>query len=345
MIRTVLLPADIKEQFLAMQSASLEPLYYRLNPESFLNRVCRKLGWMNTARALDLRFDIPGHPDRLARVEAIWLSDKFTLPDFLLKALLDKMPCLRWVYWQRTGTDNLDLDYFSRRNIALSNTGNLVSHSVAEMNLACILSHAKRLPEHHAMQKSHEWRAVYCDAVTNQTAGIIGTGNIGRETARLCKALGMKVVAASRNPARFLDRTHPFDHVYHLNKDMDKLLNESDYIVIAVPLNETTRNLFGSALFRSMRGTAALINTARCEIVNQDELLQALTSNRIAAAYIDPPFNRQLYFWDRIYRTKNLYLTHNSSANYRHKPLDALIKFTQGIEQEDKTGDFPDRVI
>ena len=270
---------------------------------------------------------------------------EFTLPNYLLEVLLDKMPWLRWVYWQRAGTDNLDLDYFLPRKIALSNAGNLVSRCVAEMNLACILAHVKKLPEHYAMQHSRKWYIVYSNVIADQTVGIIGSGNIGRETARLCKALGMRIICASRNPSRIEKERHPFNDVYHLNEEMDKFLEEADYVVIAIPLNSATRNLFGEKQFQSMRNTAALINTARCEIVNEAELYRALDSNHIATAFIDPSFKRRIFFWDRIYRTKNLHLTHNSSAHYRNKSDNALVRFIQGIEQEAKTGDFPDRII
>ena len=65
----------------------------------------------------------------------------------------------------------------------------------------------------------------------------------------------------------------------------------------------------------------------------------------IAAAYLDVLFNRRLYFWDRIYRTKNLYITHYSAAHFRNKQQKALESFLCGLEHEAKTGTFPDRVV
>ena len=132
----------------------------------------------------------------------------WTVPSQQLEILLDRMPYLRWAYWQRAGTENMHCEIFKTRGIALSNSGSLVSRSVAEMNLACILAQAKRLPDHIQLQRRCRWKTLYCEDLSSQTVGIIGTGNIASETARLCRAIGMRVTAASRNPTRFQDTKH-----------------------------------------------------------------------------------------------------------------------------------------
>ena len=74
MIRTVLLPAEIKEQFSTLHTPELEPLYYRMHPDRLLYCVQRKLGWQNAGKVLNSRFEILSYPDRMEQVEAIWLS-------------------------------------------------------------------------------------------------------------------------------------------------------------------------------------------------------------------------------------------------------------------------------
>jgi phosphoglycerate dehydrogenase-like enzyme len=255
------------------------------------------------------------------------------------------MPNLRWVYWQRAGTENMHFELLKARGIALSNSGDLVSRSVAEMNLACIIAQAKKLPDHIQLQRRRRWKTLYCEDLGSQTVGIIGAGNIASQTARLCQALGMRVTAASRSPARFQGIKHPYDRIYHLHDELDVLLQEADYVVVAVPLNEETRNLIGMKQFKTMRSSATLINTARHQIVDESALCNALSSNLIAAAYLDVLFNRRLHFWDRIYRTKNLYITHYSAAHFRNRQRKALESFLYGLEHEAKTGTFPDRVV
>ena len=323
----------------------LNTLFYRQHPESLSNRLWRKLGRQDLQKALDARIEILPCSDSLKKVEAAWFAADFGLPTPMIETLINRMPSLRWVYCQRTGTDTLNTEFFKTKNIALSNTGNLVSLAVAEMNLACILAHAKKLPQHLLLQRRRRWQTLFCEEISTLTVGIVGSGNIGKATARLCRALGMRVTAASRNPARFENGAHPFHHIYHLDRELTTLLQEADYVVIAIPLTEATKHLFSDTQFHAMRETAVLINPARYEIVEESALFKALTHHHIAAAYLDVLINRRLFFWDKIYRTKNLYLTHYSSAHFRHKQEKALQSFLRGIEHEAQTGDFPDRVV
>lgn len=346
MVSTVLLPASAKQLVTGSQTKDLKSLYYQLHQESFSTRVKRKLGLLKVGKSLDRRFDLsPYSSASLNNVEAIWLSPEFGLSPQQLEILLDRMPSLHWVYWQRVGIENMHCELFKARGIVLSNSGDLVSQSVAEMNLACIIAQAKKLPDHIQLQRRHRWKSLYGEDLGSQTVGIIGTGNIASQTAKLCQALSMRVTAVSRSPTRFQGIKHPFDHIYHLYDELDVLLQEADYVVVAVPLNEETQNLIGMKQLKTMRSSATLINLARHKIVDEDALCNALSSNLIAAAYLDVLFNRRLYFWDRIYRTKNLYLTHNSSAHFRNKQQKALERFLYGLEHEARTGTFPDRVV
>lgn len=345
MIRTVLLPISVKPQLPDESMPGLNTLFYRQHPESLSNRLWRKLGRQNLQKALDARIEILPCDDSLNEVEAAWFAADFGLPSHLVEVMVNRMPSLRWIYWQRAGTDKLNTEFFKTKNIALSNAGSLVSRAVAEMNLACILAHAKKLPQHLLLQRRRRWQTLFCEEIGSQTVGIIGSGNIGWETARLCRALGMRVTAASRNPARFESEAHPFDHIYHLDNELAMLLRYADYVVIAIPLTEATRHLFGDTQFQAMRETAVLINSARYEIVEESALFNALTHHQIAAAYLDVLINRRIFFWDKIYRVNNLYLTHYSSAHFRHKEEKALQSFLRCIEHEAQTGDFPDRVV
>ena len=343
---TTLLPISVKPVITAAQATNLNPLYYRLHHDSLSTKVKRKLGILNASNSLDRRLELsPYRSANLNDVEAIGLTPDSGLSSQQMEILLDRMPNLRWVYWQRTGTENMHCELLKARGIALSNSGGLVSRSVAEMNLGCIIAQAKRLPDHIQLQRRRRWKTLYCEDLSSQTVGIIGTGNIASQTARLCHALSMRVTAASRNPTRFQDTKHTYDRIYHLHDELDILLHEADYVVVAVPLNEETRNLIGMKQFKAMRSSATLINTARHQIIDENALFNALSSNLIAAAYLDVLFDRRLYFWDRIYRTKHLYITHYSAAHFRNKQQKALQSFLHGLKQEAKTGTFPDRVV
>jgi len=261
-----------------------------------------------------------------------------------MECLLNRLPGLEWVYSQMAGYDHLDLEMFEKRGIMVSNNGDFSSRRVAEMALACIFAHAKRLQKHFAMQRKRKWQSLPCDDLHRQTVGIIGTGNIGREVAMLCRAIGMRVVGASRSPNRFGDDPSPYHRIVPLYGGLDSLLAESDHVVVAVPLNGQTRSLIGRNELNRMKWNSSLINISRSAIVDEIALCKALTEGRVGGAYIDPPSSLFSSLFSCIYRTPKLVFTHNSSANSPYVNKESYEQFIKGINNIIETGQPPNRV-
>lgn len=116
-------------------------------------------------------------------VRALYLSPSVDLSPDETAHLLGMLPGLRWAYSARTGTDHLALDLFRERGVTVSNVGDLNCRWVAEMNLACIVAQAKRLPEHVLARRLGRRRSCYCESLRELTVAIVGTGRIGQETA------------------------------------------------------------------------------------------------------------------------------------------------------------------
>ena len=304
----------------------------------------RKLGWRDAAQTLAWKFEIIEGQELLGETYAMWLSPAYIPPSEMV-CLLDLLPRLKWVYSQMTGTEHLDLGLFSERDVIVSNNGQLNSRRVAEMALADILGHAKRLPKHFALQSVRKWRLVPCDDLNSQTVGIIGTGNIGGALAKLCRAIGMYVIGASRDPKKFSEDPSPYHEVVRLNGELEKLLSQSDHVVITLPLNQETYGLIGRNLLRHIKRSSSLINMARGEIVHEDDLCEALSNGLLGAAYIDRPTNLPPPPSSRLYRTPNLVLTHYSSVNSARAFEEAFGQFIKGLKKVIETGEPPDRVI
>jgi D-2-hydroxyacid dehydrogenase (NADP+) len=122
-----------------------------------------------------------------------------------------------------------------------------------------------------------------CD--TTARVGIVGLGHIGREAARLAKAFGMRVLATRRSAkqvgqARYVDTMLPI-------KQLRRLLTESDFVVLSLPLTQETRQIIGEVELRSMKPTAYLINIARGSLIDEESLVRALEEKRIAGAGLD----------------------------------------------------------
>ena len=116
-----------------------------------------------------------------------------------------------------------------------------------------------------------------------QTLGIVGYGRIGHEVARRARAFGMRVIACSRTEKpndEFAERVDAMPQ-------FERLLREADFIVVAMPLSDSTRGLFNGAAFAKMKSNVVIVNVARGAIIDEIALYSALKSKRIAGAVID----------------------------------------------------------
>ena len=345
MVFTVLVPYNSKGNFLQIRFPDFQPVYYQPKDECLFQRVIRKLGLRDIRQTLEARLGIVEGNDLLGKTYALWLSPDLFLPASLMGYMLDQLPGLKWVYSQLTGTDHLDLEIFRERGVMVSNSGELNSRRTAEMALACVFAHCKRLPKHIAMEWACNGQSLPSHDLLRQTIGILGTGNVGKEAAKLCRAIGMHVVGASRDPIRFGDDPFPYHRVVRLDEDLGSLLAEADHVILALPLTPETRGLIGRNELRRMKPNASLINVARGAIVNDLELCKALYDGTIAAAYIDPPTRHSSPLFRRLCRAGNLVLTHNSAANSPHRQKEAFEQFIGGLREIMETGLPPNRVV
>jgi glycerate dehydrogenase len=206
------------------------------------------------------------------------------------KVLLDKPTLglakkLKLVCVAATGTNNVDLAAAAQRQIVVCNVRNYATASVVEHVLGLILCLNRNLPQYLQAVAQGEWQksAIFCmldypiRELAGQTIGIIGYGELGCAVAAMADHLGMQVLVAERRGAPVRPGRTPFEDV----------LSRADIISLHCPLTDDTRHLIGQAEFTRMRRNAILINTARGEIVNENELLTALQSGRIGGAAID----------------------------------------------------------
>lgn len=119
--------------------------------------------------------------------------------------------------------------------------------------------------------------------VRDRTVGIIGYGHIGKEVAQRARAFGMKVVGTTRTERP----TPPELDWLGTEKDIERLLGESDFVVLCCPLNDQTRGLMNSERFGQMKPDGVVINVARGAVIDEDALWEALSEKRIGGAVID----------------------------------------------------------
>ena len=187
-----------------------------------------------------------------------------------------------------TGTDDVDLEEAFAKGIDVFSVPHVNARSVAEMNVALMLSLGRKiilsdrmlkadLPEgYHSMLQGTEFHG--------KTLGLIGLGDINMKTAQICRlGFGMKVIAWSRH----FDKVEAEALGFHLYSVMDRIFEEADIVMIGLNLDKSTRKLIGKAQFEKMKKDAFLINTSRGAIIDEEALYCVLKERRIGGAACD----------------------------------------------------------
>ena len=196
------------------------------------------------------------------------------------RRLLDCAPQLRFIQ-TGAGWDNVDTAACAERHITVCNAAGINARAVAEHVMAYILCWNKNLLRLDSYMKSAADQTVpdYSGSeLFGKTVGIIGLGAIGKNTARLCRAFGMKVLVFSRTPSAV-------DGVEFT--DPDTLCGQSDIVTVHVPLTASTYHMIDLHFFEKMKPGALFINTSRGSVVNESHLIEALDRRLIAGACLD----------------------------------------------------------
>ncbi|MCR9199535.1 MAG: NAD(P)-binding domain-containing protein [Planctomycetaceae bacterium] len=196
--------------------------------------------------------------------------------------LLARLPRLKMIAVCGIGYDSIDLDAASQRGIVVSNIPGRTATVVAEHAFALMLSVARRIPDMTRQVASGHWPDDLGTSLIGKQVGVIGTGNIGRQMIRLCRALGMRVVAWSFHPQPQLAEELGFEYV-----SLEQVLQTSSVISLHVRLSEQSRHLIGAAQLALMNPGTILINTARAAVVDTDALVKALHQGQLFGAGID----------------------------------------------------------
>ncbi|MEW6718836.1 MAG: hydroxyacid dehydrogenase [Thermodesulfobacteriota bacterium] len=196
------------------------------------------------------------------------------------------------------GVDDVDVAAATELGIPVVIAPGANTRSVAEHALALVFAVSKDLVHSDRRTRGGDFNvrnAFRAFELSGKTAGLVGCGNIGREFASLCCAIGMKV----RVYDPFADRKAVEGQGYRYDESLEELLRNADVVSLHVPLNGKTRNLIGARELERMKPTAVLVNCARGGVVDEDALADALANGRIHGAGLDvfsseplPPENR-----------------------------------------------------
>ena len=237
---------------------------------------------------------------------------------YLRAPVIRKLKRLKVISRMGTGTDKIDIEEATRCGIVVANLPEFSTEEVADHTLALILATARRLKFYEScIRKGHKPSSVVgMHRLSVQTLGIIGFGHIGKAVAKRALAFGMKILI--HDP--FITPT-TIEQWNVEAVDLETLLARSDYVSLLCPLTADNRKMIGMAQLRTMKPTAVLINTGRGELVNENDLVEALKTGVIQAAALDVfaginVFNENGFSTDHpFFDVDNILLTPHVSAN------------------------------
>jgi phosphoglycerate dehydrogenase-like enzyme len=258
-------------------------------------------------------------------------------------------PRLRWIHSTAAGVHQLLIpEIVNNARITITNARTVHGPVVAEHVLALMFALAKRLPTAFRMQQRHEWgqQAMAQEQpplreLRDATLGIVGVGSIGRQVAGIASAMGMRVIAVRANPMKGVDWVSANDpiraqHRVYGSKDMNRMLKESDFVVISAPVTSSTTKLIDAQALAAMKKDAYLINVGRGALVDEAALIQALREKKIGGAALDvfehEPLPQDSPLWDM----DNVIITPHQ-AGISHKLWERQYKlFSENLRRYEK---------
>jgi len=226
----------------------------------------------------------------------------------LTAEVIDAAARLKVIGRAGVGVDNVDVEAATRRGIIVANAPESTVVSAAEHTIGLLVALARNIPQAHAALKQGRWeRSAYGGVeLAGKTLGVLGFGRIGQQVARRASGLGMRVLAYDPYvaPERFrelgAERAETQEEIYAA----------ADFITLHLPLNTETRGSLDAAAFAAMRDGVRVVNAARGELVDEDALLDALRSGKVAGAALDvfsaEPYSGPLLELDSVVVTPHL---------------------------------------
>jgi phosphoglycerate dehydrogenase-like enzyme len=234
----------------------------------------------------------------------------------------------RWVHALSAGVDKILFPALIASPVPLTNSRGVFKDALAEFAISAILFFAKDLRRLVRQQEAKQWEQFDVQLIRGQVLGIIGYGEIGRATATLAHALGMKVVAMRR---RVADGDPLLDRLY-TPKQLHEMLGVCDYVLVCAPLTPETRGLIGTAEFNAMKSSAVIINVGRGPVIVEADVIAAL-KDHIRGAVLDVYDKEPLPPDHPFYTLPNVLLSPHSADHAVGWTTWSMLKFLENFER------------
>jgi D-2-hydroxyacid dehydrogenase (NADP+) len=247
---------------------------------------------------------------------------------------------LKWVHTLTSGADRMCLEYFAEKGIIVTNSRGIHNKQISEQIMGMMICFSRRLHLNIRNQLHRKWDTDYMpEQLSGKTIVIIGAGSIGGEVARKCKAFDMKVVGVRRSE---LPQEH-YDTMASILV-LPELLQESDFVVVLLPLTPHTRRMFGHKEFALMKKTGIFLNFSRGGVVDEQALIHALQNGEIGGAGLDVFSEEPLPPDNSLWGMEHVIMSPHSSGSTAHLEIRELELFQQLYVLYRNSGDMFNKV-
>ncbi|WP_226659702.1 D-2-hydroxyacid dehydrogenase [Pseudalkalibacillus hwajinpoensis] len=268
-----------------------------------------------------------------------------TYGEDLNEAHIQKASQLKWIMVLSAGLERMPLQAIKEKGILLTNARGIHRIPMAEYTLSVMLQVARGTKQVLSNESSKVWKKkTPIREITGSTIGIIGTGAIGSEIARVAKAFRIKTLGVNRS-GHIVEH---FDEIYK-NDDLLSMLPKCDYVISVLPSTSETVDYFKKEQFSAMKQSGVFINIGRGDTVKEQDLIDALNENKMAHAVLDvfkkEPLDSSHPFWEM----ENVTVTpHHSAISDNYQPRAIEIFEHNLVHYQNKTNEFenvidPDR--
>jgi phosphoglycerate dehydrogenase-like enzyme len=254
---------------------------------------------------------------------------------------VEKFKKLKLIQTLSAGYDVIDLTYLKKNGIRLTNLRGAYSVAIAEDVVSKILYFNKNVYRYVKNMEEHLWkREITIHDIYEKNVLILGAGSIGNEIAKRLKAFDAHIFAYDP----YVKSDPLFDGILQNKGDLIGILTKMDYVILSLPLNDSTKDFFDQKLFDAMKKDALFVNISRGPIVDQEALYETLQERKIRGAAIDVVEKEPLDKNDKLWDLDNIYITPHVAFNgeYIRKKIFEIIE--ENIDALNRDGDLTNQI-
>lgn len=249
--------------------------------------------------------------------------------------VVENAPNLKWIHFLSAGVDGIWNLKFDKNKYIMSKSSGVHAIPMAEFSIAGILHFLKGFHVFHKQQRNKQWSRHWLDEATGKTVAILGLGAIGKEIAKRCKRMGMRVTGV----ATTIRQIENVDVVVD-QSDIKTVLAEADFVVICLPLTQQTKGLLNEDTLKCIKYGAYMIDISRGTTVDQTALVKLLENGRIGGAVLDVFEKEPLPTDSPLWELDNVLITPHVSGTTPHYMERAIDIFLQNRTGLMKAGSF-----